>query len=104
MVLETTEAPNLGAARRLLLSGVWNRFYCGCCGAAVGGVGPSVGVEVGSAYQTKINASTTAAAMMSTLFVSMAFSPPSFLPTLQAKLMRLRQMKIMSNEDHYGAP
>jgi len=53
--------------------------YCGCCGAVAGGgvaVG-SVGVEAGNRYQTISSATTTAAAMMSNLFVSIG--PPLFL-------------------------
>ena len=48
------------------------RPYCGCAGVvAGGGVAVSVvGVEPGSKYQTRITARTTAAAMMSNLFVS----------------------------------
>jgi len=49
------------------------RPYCGCAGVVAGGgvaVGV-VGVEPGSKYQTRISARTTAAAMMSNLFVSM---------------------------------
>ena len=47
-------------------------YYCGCAGAVAGGgvaVG-AVGVEPGSKYQIMISARTTAAAMMSNLFVS----------------------------------
>ena len=47
-------------------------YYCGCTGAVAGGgvaVG-ALGVEPGSKYQTMISARTTAAAMMSNLFVS----------------------------------
>jgi hypothetical protein len=58
-------------------------YYCGCSGAVAGGgvaVG-AVGVEPGSKYQTMSSATTTAAAMMSNLFVSVG--PPCFL-TLQS--------------------
>jgi hypothetical protein len=53
--------------------------YYGCCGVVAGGVagGPSVGGEAGRRYQTMINARTTAAAMMSNLFVSIV---PPILP------------------------
>jgi hypothetical protein len=69
--------------------------YCGCCGAVAGGgvaVGSSVGVEAGSRYQAMISARTTAAAMMSNLFVSIG--PPLFsCPTRLAPLRALRQVK-----------
>jgi len=56
-------------------------------------VGPSMEVEVGRRYQTRINASTTAAAMMSTLFVSIG--PPLFsCPTKLAPLCALRQVSV----------
>ena len=45
--------------------------YCGVVAGGVAG-GPSVGGEAGRRYQTMINARTTAAAMMSNLFVSIA--------------------------------
>jgi hypothetical protein len=45
-------------------------------GVAVG----AVGVEAGSKYQTRISVRTTAAAMMSNLFVSMGFYPLFSLP------------------------
>jgi hypothetical protein len=81
--------------------------YCGCCGAVAGGVGvgPSVGVEVGKRYQTRINPSTTATAMMSALFVSMLFQLPAvFSPTI-ASFLALKQAKLIrrpSDEDHNG--
>jgi hypothetical protein len=48
--------------------------YCGCCGVVVGGVvvGASVGGDAGRRYHTRISARTTAAAIISTLFVSIA--------------------------------
>ena len=52
-------------------------YYCGCTGAVAGGgvaVG-ALGVEPGSKYQTMISARTTAAAMMSNLFVSTIVLP-----------------------------
>jgi hypothetical protein len=51
--------------------------YYGCCGVVAGGVagGPSVGGEAGRRYHIIINARTTAAAMMSNLFVSIV--PPT---------------------------
>ena len=47
-------------------------YCCGCAGVVTGGgvaVG-AVGIERGSTYQTRTRARTTAAAMMSNLFVS----------------------------------
>lgn len=57
-------------------------YYCGCAGAVAGGgvaVG-AVGVEAGSKYQIMSSARTTAAAMMSNLFVSMGSTHCSLLP------------------------
>jgi hypothetical protein len=48
--------------------------YCGCGAVAGGGVagGSSVGVGAGTKYQANTSATTTAAAMMSILFLSIA--------------------------------
>ena len=83
--------------------------YCGCCGAVAGGVagGPSVGGEAGRRYHTMINARTTAAAMMSNLFVSIA---PPILPRQAYPAFAGRNklgeslIKPRLEEDHNGAP
>ena len=57
-------------------------YCCGCAGVVAGGgfaVG-AVGVERGSKYQTRARARTTAAAMMSNLFVSIGSAPVLFGP------------------------
>jgi len=76
-------------------------YYCGCAGAVAGGgvaVGV-VGVEPGSKYQTMISARTTAAAMMSNLFVSIGSTYCSLCRTTLAPLGALGQV----TEKHHTA-
>ena len=65
--------------------------YCGCSGVVAGGgvVVGAIGVEPGSKYQTRSSASTTAAAMMSNLFVSMGFAHRSLCRTTLVPLETL---------------
>ena len=72
-----------------------------------GGVvaGASVGGDTGSTYQTKISAKKTAAAIISTLFVSIA--PPPICPAKEYRAPRIRTRLAIPgvlNENHKCAP